>query len=89
MPFPARSRRAFALTLKDCGKHFRATDRSGKMLFEGDVTSEPDRAKVPTALAAKLKQLEEMAGKSGKPPIRPAPPKAPTKPLKPGKDDAA
>jgi len=78
---------AFALTVKDGRKHFRAEDKSGKILFDGDVTDEAARAKVPAAAAAKLKLLEEMAEKPGRNPrdAQPQPPSPPpSKPAKKG-----
>ncbi len=79
---------AFALTVKEGRKHFRAEDKSGKILFDGDVTDEAARTKVPAAAAAKLKLLEEMSEKAGQKP-RGTQPTPSDKPIKPAKGEKA
>lgn len=48
----------FSFTEKDGDKHFRAEDADGKVLFDGPVNSDDERAKVPEELRDNLRQME-------------------------------
>jgi membrane-associated protease RseP (regulator of RpoE activity) len=48
----------FSFSDKDGDKHFRAEDTNGKVLFDGPVNNDAERAKVPEELRDTLRQME-------------------------------
>jgi hypothetical protein len=69
----------FLLTRKEDTTHLRATDKTGKVVFDGDVTTPEQQAKVPAEFAAKLQKLlkdlpaEDEHSATRMPPAPPAP----------------
>lgn len=46
------------LTIADGKKHFVAKDKDGKVLFDGPITTDEERAKVPPEIRKKLEKME-------------------------------
>jgi len=49
------------VTTKDGKKHLKATDKAGKVLFDGPIDTDDQRAKVPQDIRTKLDRLESTA----------------------------
>jgi hypothetical protein len=50
-----------SLTIRDGRKHLVVNDKDGKVVFDGPVQTDEERAKVPEAIRGKLARLEEAA----------------------------
>jgi hypothetical protein len=66
------------LTSDDDVRSLRVVDASGKLLFEGPVKTEEQRAALPAEIRARLEKLENMEVEVPAPPPVPAAPVAPT-----------
>ena len=47
------------VTRKDNSKHLKATDKDGKVLFDGAIDTDEQRKAIPDDVAKKLSKLEE------------------------------
>jgi len=47
------------ITRKDDSKHLKATDKDGKVLFDGDIDTDEQRKAIPEDIAKKLTKLED------------------------------
>ena len=73
----------FLLTRKENTLHLRATDKSGKVRFDGDVTTPQERSKVPPELEPKLQKLLKDFPPDADPSVPPSPPVPPAPPVPP------
>lgn len=55
----------YEFTKEDDNMHFKATDPAGDILFDGDVNTEAERAKVPKDLMPMLEKLEKSVAGNG------------------------
>ncbi|BET66264.1 hypothetical protein ASA1KI_11820 [Opitutales bacterium ASA1] len=67
------------LTSDEEARSLRVVDASGKLLFEGPVRTEEERAALPAEIRARLEKLENMEVE-----VPPAPPAVPVAPAPPG-----